>query len=426
MKKKILVYPCGSEIGLEIYKSVAHSIHIELFGGSAVDDHGKLVYENYIGGLPFVDDPSFVEKLNQVVRDNNIDYIFPAHDSVVLLLAQEKAAGTLDCDVITSPLEACVVARSKKQTYQTLGDLVPTARQYEADQVAEADFPLFLKPDVGQGSKGTQLVHNLNEMAFYLEKDPTLLILDYLPGAEYTIDCFTNKNGELLYAAGRERKRISNGISVHSEFVQDERFAQLAAAINGRLPFRGGWFFQVKARDDGELVLMEIATRIAGTMGLSRGRGTNLPLLSVYDAMGYDVEVLTNNYEVIIDRALENRFKLALDYSHVYLDFDDMVIREGKVNVQVMAFVYQCHNQNIPVHLITRHKDDLAITLAQYHLESSFTSHIWLTDEADEKYNYIREDDAIFIDDSFAERKKVQEHCHVPVFDAHMIECLMS
>ena len=61
MKKlKILVFPCGSEIGLEIHRSLKYSVHIELLGGSSVEDHGKFVFENYIGKIPFIDDSDFI------------------------------------------------------------------------------------------------------------------------------------------------------------------------------------------------------------------------------------------------------------------------------------------------------------------------------------------------------------------------------
>jgi hypothetical protein len=50
-KKKILVFPCGSEIGLEIYRAMRYSTHFTLAGASSVDDHGKFVYEEYYGGL---------------------------------------------------------------------------------------------------------------------------------------------------------------------------------------------------------------------------------------------------------------------------------------------------------------------------------------------------------------------------------------
>jgi len=54
MEKKIrvLVFPCGSEIGLEIYRSLIYIRQIELWGGSSVEDHGRFVFKNYIGDIP--------------------------------------------------------------------------------------------------------------------------------------------------------------------------------------------------------------------------------------------------------------------------------------------------------------------------------------------------------------------------------------
>lgn len=426
MKANVLVFPCGSEIGLEVHKSVRYSTHFELFGGSSIDDHGRFVYKNYIGGIPNVDDPDFVTKLNDIIAKYQIDFVFPTHDSVVLKLAQEKASGNLKCEVVTSPLATCEVARSKLKTYEALSGIIPTPKVFKnVDEVSESDLPVFLKPEVGQGSKGTYLASTLEELSLYLMKDPTLLILEFLPGKEFTVDCFTNKDGELLFCEGRERVRIMNGISVSSRTIEDDRFKEVANTINEKLKFRGVWFFQLKENKIGELVLMEIAPRVAGTMGLVRAKGVNLPLLSLFDASGLKVAVSENDYEMIIDRALNNRYKHNLQYSHVYMDFDDMVILEGEVNTAVIAFIYQCINKNIKVHLLTRHKEDLNETLKRLRLNGIFDEIVWLKN-GENKADYIKEKDAIFIDDSFAERKPVYDALGLPVFDSHMIESLME
>ena len=93
---------------------------------------------------------------------------------------------------------------------------------------------------------------------FYLSKNSELLILEYLPGREYTIDCFTNRHGKLHFCnRARQRIRISNGISVSSKTVNNPKFIELAEKINKVLSFQGVWFFQVKENTDGEFVLME-------------------------------------------------------------------------------------------------------------------------------------------------------------------------
>lgn len=425
MKKRVLVFPCGSEIGLEIHRSLYVSTHFELVGGSSAEDHGQYVYKNYIGNIPHVEDEDFIEKLNQVITEMNIDFIIPAHDSVVLKLAQAADEKRLACEVVASPVETCLISRSKTKTYNKFSGIIPTPEIYSTKDVKGLSYPVFLKPDAGQGSKGTHTAQSAEEVAFYTSKDLSLIVLEYLSGTEYTIDCFSDKHGKLLFAEGRQRNRIAGGISVNSSTVDDERFEQIATKINDTLEFRGAWFFQVKQNHQGELVLMEIAPRIAGTAALVRCKGVNLVLLSLFDRLNYDVNVNENDYDLIIDRALQNVYNHNITYKHVYLDFDDLVIVDGQINPIVIAFVYQCVNKNIKIHLLTRHRKNLDESLKKYRLSGVFDDIIWVK-EQDEKHSYIKEEDAIFIDDSFSERERVKKSKNIAVFDAHMLESLLE
>ena len=66
--KNILVFPCGSEIALEIYRSLRYSTHFKLIGANSLDDHGKFVFETYIGGVPFVTNPDIIPTLFHIVK----------------------------------------------------------------------------------------------------------------------------------------------------------------------------------------------------------------------------------------------------------------------------------------------------------------------------------------------------------------------
>lgn len=425
-KLNVLVFPCGSEVGLEIHRSLQYSSHFHTIGASSVADHGSYAYADYIEGVPFVDSPDFIEEINQIIKDRDIKFIIPAHDSVVVRLAQAKSSGELACDVVTSDVTTCEITRSKKRTYEVFRDILPVPELFHTKEDLEgAVFPLFLKPDVGQGSKGTQKVYNAQELNYYTEKDPSLLIMEYLPGPEYTIDCFTDKSGTLLYCEGRERIRISGGISVSSRQVKDSRFKKLATKLQNKLSFKGVWFFQVKENKDGDFVLMEIAPRVAGTMGLARSMGSNLVLMSLFDAQGLEVELVANTFNMVIDRALEGKYRHNIEYKHVYLDFDDTVLVDGRINIRVLAFVFQCINNEVKVHLITKHKQALDDTLLKYRLNNVFDEIIWVRDDR-QKHTYINHENAIFIDDSHAERKAIIKELGIPVFDTHAVESLIE
>ena len=417
----VLVFPCGTEIGLEIHRALSCSTRVRLFGASSVaSNHGKYVYKNYFEGLPFVDAPDFIPTLNRLVAANEMDAIYPAHDSVVLRLAQ--AGQDLACRVIGSPRKTCEICRRKSVTYHELADAVPVPVQYKHESVA---FPVFLKPDVGQGSKGTQVARSIDEIDAALKRDPSLLLLEYLPGPEYTVDCFTDRHGALRFAGTRERIRIMNGISVDTRQVRDDRSDDYARRINGALKFRGAWFFQVKGRADGELALLEAAPRVSGGMGLFRNMGVNLPLLGVFDALDYDIEILDQTFELEMDRALASRFLHNIHYDHVYLDFDDTLVFEGGVNPLVAAFIFQCRNRKIAVHLLSRHDGEIMPALHRHGLERLFDS-ITIVHPGDCKSEYILHRPAIFIDDSFAERKRVREALGIPVFGVDAMDGLLD
>lgn len=420
MKKRVLVFPCGSEIGLEIYRSLKNSIHFEVFGASSIEDHGCFVFENYINNIPFVEDKNFIEEINSIVDKYKIDFIFPAHDSVVLKLAQNQEK--INAKIITSPPQTCEICRSKTKTYGKLQNIIKTPKILSVKE--KIDFPVFIKPDVGQGSKGAHKINNEKELNFYLLKTNDIIISEYLPGKEYTIDCFTNKNGELLFAEGRERGRINNGISVNSKPIQNPKFQEIAQKINSELSFRGVWFFQLKEDFQGKMVLMEIAPRIAGTMGLYRGLGINFAQLSLFDAMDIDVEILNNKFEIELDRALYSKYKTDLDYDTVYIDFDDTIIVDNKVNPEMITLLYSLQNKNKKIILITKHKENIESTLEKFNIHKKLFNEIIHISKSENKVDYITGTKAIFIDDSFAERKKVTEIKAIPTFDTTSVNVI--
>jgi hypothetical protein len=419
--KNVLVFPCGSEIGLEINRSLAYSKHFTLYGGNSVDDHGRFVYQNYISGIPFVDKANFIKEINKIVELHKIDFIIPAHDSVLLKMAENQ--GLIKAVVVTSCVETCEICRSKKKTYDFFNNIIPTPIIYNIDQ--KINFPVFLKPEVGQGTKGVYKANTKKEIDFYFRKDPTLLILEFLPGKEYTVDCFTDKNGNLLFAEGRERIRISNGISVNSKPIKNFSFQRFARIINEKLSFRGAWFYQVKERSNGEIVLMEIAPRIAGTMALYRVLGINFVQLSLFDRMGEDISILKNKFDIEIDRALFARFSFKKHFSYIYIDLDDTIICDNKINTDVIKFLYQAKNMGKKIILLSKHKEDIKKTLSKFAISDLLFDKIISIKENQNKVNYIKKINSIFIDDSFDERKAVFDELNIPVFSLDSIEALL-
>lgn len=422
--KNILVFPCGSEIALEIYNSVKYSTYFHLIGASSTDDHGKFVYKDYISGLPYVTDPEILPALKKIICERKIDAIYPTMDLVITTLkGYEKELG---CPVVGCDLETTKICLSKRKTYHMLKGLIRLPHIYDAEEVPVDAYPVFVKPDIGYGARGTRKIKNQEEMDACLEDAKKKLVLEYLPGKEYTVDCFTDRYGVLRYSAARVRHRIKSGISVNTFFVKDqEEFRRIISVINDNISFRGPWFAQFKRSKDGQLCLMEIAARLGGSSALDRAIGVNFSQLALFDCFDYDVEINTNDYEVVLDRALGNKYSCRPDFDTVYIDYDDCLILNKKdINCELIRFLYQCINEKKRLILLTKHLGDLKGELSDFRLDHLFDEVIHINPE-DRKVDHIKAGKFIFIDDSFAERKRVQDAFQAPVFSPEMVETLL-
>lgn len=424
MKKNILVFPCGSEVALEIYNSVKYSRHFHLIGASSISDHGEFIFEDYIGNLPFVGDEKLISSLFEIVKKRKIVAIFPAMDSAIAYLKEYE--NQLGCPVISSPLDTVRICLSKQRTYKKLSGIIKLPTIYSPDNTIK-QFPVFGKPDTGYGAKGTAIIENMTALKMYQKKHSDSLILEFLPGKEYTVDCFSDKDGRLLYAESRERQRIKAGISVRTSSVNKQNeFYEIANKINNAMDFKGAWFYQVKRDQNNKLTLLEVASRLGGSSSLCRVKGINFALLSIFVALDQDVVLSTNTYDIIYDRSLSSSYKINLSYKRVYIDYDDcLILDKKKVNTELISYIFECRNNGIEVVLLTKHSGNLEKNMEKFGLNSIFNKIIKI-DKNQSKSDYIEGNNAIFIDDSFQERHEVKMKHNIETFSPDMVCALMN
>lgn len=424
-KWNVLVFPGGTEVGLEIWRSLRVCKEVRLFScASGVANHAPYVYAHH-AVIPGVDEPGWLEALNALVREHAIDFIFPAHAYVIDAL--NAARDRLACPAILASPEALSITRSKRRTYAKMVDSVPVPHRYDPAHPIPT-WPVFAKPDGGYGGQGAQAVHTQPELDALLFRAPDTLVQEYLPGDEYTVDCFS-AGGILLFCAARRRERIRMGTSMHGELADpplQSRFRETAERILARIPLTGAWFFQMKEDVCGEPKLLEVEARIAGTMALNRARGVNFALLSLYQAAGFPVETMVNEGAFAIDRALINRYCHDLHYTTAYVDLDDTLLIHGRLNTELMQFLYQCVNKGVRLVLLSKSlAEDKVALLKRWRIAELWDEVHWLA-EGDSKADYIDAGSAVFIDDSFSQRREVAARWRIPTFDASMIEALLD
>lgn len=416
---RVLVFPCGSENAIEINRALRHSVHADLFGASSVDDHGRFCFEQYIGGLPNINDKEFDGAFASLIARLKIDMVFATHDTVMEYLASRAQA--MRFFLVNGDPVTTAIARRKSLTYQSFADCNWMPNIFNSVNDIK-DWPVVIKPDLGQGGQGVTVVRDISEATLALSNILNPVIVEYLPGDELTVDCFTDRNRNLVWVGPRTRERIKAGIAMRSNLLDlDSEVNGIASEINSRLNFRGPWFFQLKRDRLDKYKLLEISCRIAGSMAAQRARGVNLPLMAIQDFLGRSL-VATPNLQVnLIDRNIATRANFVFEFDTVFVDLDDTLIIDGFAAPPVIAFLYQSIREGKRVKLITRHESDISSTLNKSRVALELFDEIIHLANGESKADYVTEN-SIFIDNHFPERLDVATKRGVPVLDVDTLE----
>jgi hypothetical protein len=410
----VLIFPCGTEIANEIINSLAYHKYFNMKFASSEGKSYCDFRNKSINILPFVTDENFIESLQHLINKKNIDFIIPAHDDVAFTLSYIQ--DQIKAQVIGQDKRVNDIVRFKDKTYEYFMDSLPIAAIY--NKTEDITFPLFVKPKRGQGSQDSFLIEDKNEFNIFQKKYDcdTFVWMEYLNGSEFTIDCFSD-DGKLLYSGARTREKMTRGISVQSTFIEDKtlqaEFKSYATVISKKLNMHGLWFFQMKFNNEGHLKLLEVGPRVSGTMMLNRARGVNFVELALFQKLGFQVEVVFNDIQVSLARALVPTYKTDIEYKNLYIDFDDtLLIDEKYINPDIMRLIFQAKNQDKNIYLITKNKkNNLTKILHKFGIVYIFDDIIHIKED-DHKIKYMKKK-SLLIDDSFQERKEaIMNSCY--------------
>lgn len=384
LSKNVLVVPCATQIGVEQFHSLKFNKNFNLIG--AAHNESDSLYMNYIQLKHSIETPEFVEEILHIVKNNNIDVILPSHDEALYIL---KNHTELEYLIPGNSKEIVNICRFKSRTYTKLKTSTKLLSRIPQYTIINSGF---LKPDRGQGSRGSL---NINQNYLHCE---------YLSGREYTIDCFSNSENELIYTSPRLRKTITNGISETTSIVLSNELKSIARQVNKVFKFEGPWFFQMKEDSWGNLKFLEIAPRIGGASNINRLNGINLTLSSLYQHFKFDIEILNQNLVTQVNR---KKPKFNLNYETLFVDYDDTFKHIEKTLLEI----------NKPVIVITRSKVKInTIYPTIYVKDNELKSNI---------INGLKKSTPIFVDDSFKERKDVILNCNIPSITPEEINYLI-
>lgn len=282
---------------------------------------GKYLHDDFVQ-IPKGDDASFTEKLLEICKSKQISVILPLVTKELFpLSANKQAFAASGTNIVVSSEHAIRIANNKTECYrflQSKGIEVPsffvvrTVDEFihAAAALGHPKKSFCFKPSISNGSRGVRIVDDSFDESFHLfhEKPyslhigyahavailssrafPELLVSDYLPGEEYSVDCLAD-SGTALLIVPRLRKKTINGISVQGTFVNDEAIVDYCRKIIESIGLHGNIGIQLKMTEHHKPLLLEVNPRVQGTIVAALGAGVNLPLLAVRQACGEQIE----------------------------------------------------------------------------------------------------------------------------------------
>ncbi len=263
--------------------------------------------------LPVASDDCFVETLMKVCLEQGIDLVLPLVTAELFKLSARKDEfARAGIRVVVSDERGLIVANDKIALYKALKEAsipVPDFRlASDVDQLTKAvhdlgypERPVVMKPGVSNGSRGVRVLDTRKdafELLFHEKPShiystlddilhivgqntlPPLLVSEYLPGDEITIDSIIT-GGEIKFIVARVRERMNAGISVAGRFEIHEDIFQICAKIARILRLDGPIGFQFKRSSAGTYQIIEMNPRLQGTSVAALGLGVNLPKLAI-------------------------------------------------------------------------------------------------------------------------------------------------
>ena len=237
---------------------------------------------------------AYIQQLNAIIVDKNIEVILPIGEETYLFFAANKDAFDKRTRLATMASSEILEKATNKYNLAKFCELhnVPSPRTvYFEDFKKESNglsIPLIVKPETGWGGNNVYLVKTESD---FLEIKPTkyakegqYIVQEYIDG--YDIDMsLLAKNGELLahtIQKGFLKRSNPFAASAGLEFLENDGVYQSVAKLVKEMKFSG--IAHVDLRYDeksGEYKIIEINIRYWGSLIASYMAGVNFPYLHI-------------------------------------------------------------------------------------------------------------------------------------------------
>jgi carbamoyl-phosphate synthase large subunit len=309
-------------------KNNEDSIRFKIVGIDINDQaNGKYFCDKFYK-VPQPEQKNYLSSLHEILKSEKIKVIIPQTTREIVTLS-EKQNEIKKLDVATIVSEAKTIKKANDKYFiikecEKIGVpypqyfLVKTKRDFLAAS-NKLGFPknkIVVKPRISNGLRGLRIISDevlsidrfLNEKPSGLEISlseivkifssgdfPEIIVQEYLPGKEYTVDVFKNNKGIIVIP--RVRKSIRSGISFDTMVELREDIIEYSKKLAYSLNLKYCFGFQFKLDKNNVPKILESNPRVQGTMVTSTFAGFNMIYYAVKEALGKEVSI--ENVEIV-------------------------------------------------------------------------------------------------------------------------------
>ena len=183
----------------------------------------------------------------------------------------------------------------------------------EAEKLGWPENKIVVKPPSSNGSRGVRIIdESINQKDMFFNEKPTslytslrnlknllgnkfpvLILTEFLPGIEYTVDIFNNTP---VIAIPRKREQIKSGITFRAVLEQKKEIINFSKKLTDVLNLDFCVGLQFKMDEKNVPKILECNPRVQGTMVLSTLAGANIIYSSVKKVMGEKIPEFDINW----------------------------------------------------------------------------------------------------------------------------------
>ena len=224
---------------------------------------------------PLKQEMEFEEKIFEVCSKNNIRLIIPTRDEDLIYFSRTKEKFKNNgVDVLVADEEMIHTCVNKRKFSDFLKDnRLSSIPILDHSNIHDKDFPLFVRPIIGSGSRGCFLAKSFADIES-LDYNKNLIHPNII-SKEYSVDVLMDLSGKnFLQAVCRERVAVSGGESKISKIVNMPEIEHTAKYICEKLELVGHNVLQA-FWVDGRVIMIEANARFGGASNISIRAGLN-------------------------------------------------------------------------------------------------------------------------------------------------------